>query len=89
MKQGFGSLPGRASAPRPAAVEPLWLEWLAFAGMLFFATWLLGVQGVWALLLTSDPTGLTFVIIVVFNMPLTTQANIPARLRLPRRQLGP
>jgi hypothetical protein len=66
MKQGFGSLPGRASAPRPAAVEPLWLEWLAFAGMLFFATWLLGVQGVWALLLTSDPTGLTFVIIVVF-----------------------
>jgi hypothetical protein len=48
-------------------VEPLWLEWIAFAGMLVFATWLLGVQGVWHLLLTADPTGLTFVIIVVFT----------------------
>ena len=34
--------------------------------MFVFAAWLLGVQGVWALLLQSDPTGITFVIIVVF-----------------------
>ena len=46
--------------------EPLWLEWLALGGLLLFGTWLLGARGVWGLLLTSDPTGLTLVIIVVF-----------------------
>jgi hypothetical protein len=34
--------------------------------MLLFASWLLGVRGVFALLLSSDPTGITLVIIVVF-----------------------
>lgn len=54
--------------PRPGtpAIEPIWLEWFALAGMLAFATWLLGGRGVWALLLHSDPTGLTLVIIVIF-----------------------
>ncbi|HEU4458315.1 MAG TPA: hypothetical protein VFR90_04265 [Methylibium sp.] len=47
-------------------VEPLWLEWLALGGILVFATWLLGVRGVWALLLAADPTGITLVILVVF-----------------------
>ena len=50
----------------PLAVEPLWLEWLALGGLLAFATWLLGVRGVWALLLGADPTGITLIIIVVF-----------------------
>jgi hypothetical protein len=57
-------------AHRPAAPmrldEPLWFEWLALAGLLGFASWLLGAQGVWALLLHSDPTGITLIIIVVF-----------------------
>ena len=54
--------------PRPAAaLEPIWLEWGALAGMFAFAAWLLGGRGVWALLLSSDPTGLTLVIIVVFT----------------------
>ena len=47
-------------------IEPLWLEWLALGGLLAFGAWLLGLRGVWALLLASDPTGLTLVIIVVF-----------------------
>jgi hypothetical protein len=47
-------------------VEPLWFEWLALSGLMLFGTWLLGVRGVWGLLLRSDPTGLTLVIIVVF-----------------------
>ena len=51
-------------APPPA--EPLWLEWAALFGVLGFASWLLGARGVWALLLQSDPTGLTLVIVVVF-----------------------
>jgi len=52
----------------PAArdAEPLWLEWLALGGLLLFGTWLLGMRGVWALLLSSDPTGLTLVIVVIF-----------------------
>ena len=50
------------------AVEPIWFEWLALAGMFVFAAWLLGLQGVWALLFTSDPTGITLVIIVVFTL---------------------
>lgn len=49
-----------------AGTEPLWFEWLALAGMFVFATWLLGLRGVWQLLLHADPTGITFVIIVVF-----------------------
>lgn len=56
-------LPGR---PPPDATEPLWLEWAALVGLFGFAAWLLGVQGVWALLLRADPTGITLVIIVVF-----------------------
>jgi hypothetical protein len=48
------------------AIEPIWFEWLTLGGMLLFGGWLLGVRGVWALLLSSDPTGLTLVIILVF-----------------------
>ena len=51
---------------RSPTVEPLWLEWTALGGLLLFAAWLLGVRGVWALLLRSDPTGITFIIIVLF-----------------------
>lgn len=54
------------SRPAAGAPEPLALEWLALAGLFVFATWLLGVRGVWALLLSSDPTGITAVIIVIF-----------------------
>src|SRR5262245_4703313 len=58
-----------AAAPRsndPALGEPLWFEWMTLGGLLLFGTWLMGVRGVWSLLLTSDPTGLTLVITVVF-----------------------
>jgi hypothetical protein len=50
----------------PLLPEPLWFEWLALVGLFVFASWLLGVQGVWMLLLRSDPTGITMVILVVF-----------------------
>jgi hypothetical protein len=54
-----------AQGKRPVD-EPLWLEWLTLVGLFVFATWLLGIKGVWALLLRADPTGITLVIIVVF-----------------------
>lgn len=49
-----------------SALEPIWFEWLTLAGMFVFSTWLLGVKGVWHLLFSSDPTGITLVIVVVF-----------------------
>jgi hypothetical protein len=70
VKPTAASLIGRLSARRHGEAanpqEPLWLEWLALGGVLVFATWLLGVRGVWGLLLRSDPTGITLVIVVVF-----------------------
>lgn len=73
MRIPWKPVAGRAGGPlqkplRPAEAEPLWFEWVALGGLLVFATWLLGVKGVWALLLTSDPTGLTLVIIAVFAL---------------------
>jgi hypothetical protein len=59
-------LPG-SRAVAGAGVEPLWLEWLTLVGLFGFAAWLLGARGVWALLLASDPTGITLVIIIVFT----------------------
>lgn len=56
------------SPAHAAPAEPLWFEWLALAGMFVFASWLLGAQGVWTLLLHSDPTGITLVIIVIFSV---------------------
>ena len=58
----------RAPAQRTALTEPIEFEWLALAGLFAFSAWLLGVQGVWGLLLRSDPTGITLVIIVVFTV---------------------
>jgi hypothetical protein len=60
------SASARPLRPRQGVAEPLWLEWLTLAGLFVFAAWLLGARGVWTLLLASDPTGITFVIIVVF-----------------------
>lgn len=51
---------------RAALIEPIGLEWVALGGLLLFAGWLLGSRGVWSLLLRSDPTGITLVIIVLF-----------------------
>ncbi len=67
-----------ASTPASALTEPLWFEWLALAGLFLFAAWLLGVRGVWALLLNSDPTGITFVIIIVFTVA-TVWSGVRAR----------
>ena len=65
--QNPSPLDGRPAPPRGLPpLEPLWLEWLTLAGLLAFGSWLLGGRGVWALLLSSDPTGLTLVIIIVF-----------------------
>ncbi len=67
VRVALGSGQAGRSAAGPRTHEALWLEWAALSGILLFAGWLLGVQGVWALLLRSDPTGITLVIILVFT----------------------
>ena len=67
------------------SIEPIWLEWLTLGGMLAFGAWLLGMRGVWALLLSSDPTGLTLVIIVIF---VASTLWCGARSRELQRQRG-
>ncbi|OGB00169.1 MAG: hypothetical protein A3E25_17100 [Burkholderiales bacterium RIFCSPHIGHO2_12_FULL_69_20] len=64
----FSKRLGDAASRRDDAlqIEPIWFEWLALGGMLAFGSWLLGMRGVWALLLSSDPTGITLVIIALF-----------------------
>jgi hypothetical protein len=47
-------------------IEPILFEWFTLVGMFVFAGWLLGIRGVWTLLLQSDPTGITMVIIIIF-----------------------
>ena len=42
------------------------IYWRPWGGLLLFAAWLLGIRGVWGLLLRSDPTGITLVIIILF-----------------------
>ena len=49
-------------------IEPILFEWFTLVGMFIFAGWLLGIRGVWSLLLQSDPTGITMVIIIIFSI---------------------
>ena len=46
--------------------QGLFLIWLAYAGVLLFAAWLLWKTGAWARLADADPTRLTFVIVALF-----------------------
>lgn len=47
-------------------MEPIQALWAAFAGLLFFAGYLLYEKGIWASLLNADPTYLTALIVVLF-----------------------
>lgn len=63
-------MPG-AGAPALAleqAPQGLFLLWLAYAGLLFWAAVLLWQQGVWQMLIHADPTGLTLAIVVLFTL---------------------
>lgn len=61
--------PRRAKAARtalPLAPENILLLWLAFFGLLVFATVWMWRVGVWYMLIQADPTFLTVVIVLVF-----------------------
>ena len=59
---------GKLPFKQRSLAEPIVFEWLTLVGVFGFALWLLGVEGVWGLLLRSDPTGITFVILIVFTI---------------------
>jgi hypothetical protein len=77
----------RMSSHSLRASEPLWQEWVLLGGLLIFAAWLMGIRGVWALLLRSDPTGITLVIILVFT-GATLWCGRRARVLLRERRLA-
>lgn len=62
----FAKVSSQKSGKSEPPFEPIWFEWMVLVGLFIFATWLLGIQGVWQLLLTSDSTGITLLIMVVF-----------------------
>lgn len=77
----------RGRSTRTLPVEPLWFEWAALVGAFVFSAWLLGVRGVWALLLRSDPTGITLVILVVFVVATLWSGSRSRELLRQRRAL--
>lgn len=63
----LGKLVLNFSTPRQKSdVEPLLPLWAAFSGLLVFSGYLLYQKGVWASLLSADPTYLTALIVVLF-----------------------
>ena len=78
---------GNGAHRRAALIEPIGLEWVALGGLLLFAGWLLGARGVWSLLLRSDPTGITLVIIVLFCCATLWCGARSRELRLQRKAL--
>jgi hypothetical protein len=78
---------GRDRTAAAAPVEPILFEWLTLGGLLVFATWLLGVRGVWKLLFTSDPTGLTIVIVVIFAVATLWAGGRSRQLQQQRQRL--
>jgi hypothetical protein len=77
----------RASSHSLRPSEPLWQEWVLLGGLLIFAAWLMGIRGVWGLLLRSDPTGITLVIILLFT-GATLWCGRRARVLLRERRLA-
>jgi len=53
--------------PHGAHPEPILELWTAFSGIVIFATYILYEQGVWAQLLSADPTFLTALIAIIFS----------------------
>ena len=68
-------------------IEPILFEWFTLIGMFLFAAWLLGLKGVWQLLLQSDPTGITFIIMVIFCLATLWCGTRSRALDLQRQSL--
>ena len=55
------------SGSTPASdADRFFLQWLCFAGVLIFASFLLWRANVWGILVAADPTGITLMIVAVF-----------------------
>ncbi len=55
-----------AGTARASIADRFFMQWLAFAGLLVFASFILWRANVWGVLVEADPTGITLMIIVVF-----------------------
>lgn len=87
MKLSLPRMLSAGSGSPGKKIEPILFEWFTLIGMFVFAGWLLGLRGVWSLLLQSDPTGITMIIIIIFSIS-TIWCGIRSReLHLQREQL--
>lgn len=68
-------------------IEPILFEWLTLVGLFAFAGWLLGIRGVWRLLLQSDPTGITMVILMIFVIATIWCGTRSRELHLQRQMM--
>lgn len=68
-------------------IEPIFFEWFTLVGLFVFAAWLLGIRGVWRLLLQSDPTGITMVILLIFVIATIWCGNRSRTLHLQRQMM--
>ena len=56
----------RVMASPVSGADRLFLQWLCFAGLLVFASFLMWRANIWGVLVAADPTGITLMIIAVF-----------------------
>lgn len=56
----------RATKPPVSDADRLFLQWLAFVGLMVFAAFLMWRANVWGVLVEADPTGITLMILAVF-----------------------
>ena len=60
-------LPGLSAGMANASIaDRFFFQWLAFSGLLIFASFILWRANVWGVLVEADPTGITLMIIGVF-----------------------
>lgn len=87
MKISFPRMFASSSHPAHKKIEPILFEWFTLIGMFVFAGWLLGLRGVWQLLLQSDPTGITMIIILIFSVATIWCGMRSRELHLQRHSL--
>ena len=87
MKLSLSRMLSAGSGSPARKIEPILFEWFTLVGMFVFASWLLGLRGVWGLLLQSDPTGITMIIIIIFSVATIWCGMRSRELHLQREQL--
>ena len=91
---------GVTNASRSSIADRFFFQWLAFSGLMIFASFVLWRANVWGVLIDADPTGITLMIIAVFILStlwvgnrawamMRERAALDAWMQAVRPQFGP